>query len=171
MKIRTLIVLLQTILMLCSCASTGVEKQDSLEPTQVATDQPRAQISFPVSNAAAEGVSPITLEKLNQLVQSFVDDEEIVGGELLVIKNGKTIFNEAYGWRDRDTEAPMETGGVYCVRSMTKPVVAAAILMLADDNLLDLEDHVFDYLPSFDKEGIRDITIKHLLQQDRKSVV
>ena len=48
---------------------------------------------FPASTALAEGVSPEALAELSQLVQSFVDDEEIVGAELLVIKNGRSILH------------------------------------------------------------------------------
>ena len=44
----------------------------------------------------------LALAELDALVQSFVDDEEVVGAELLVLKNGKTILHEAYGWRDLD---------------------------------------------------------------------
>ena len=118
---------------------------------------------FPASTALAEGVSPEALAKLSQLVQTLVDDEEIVGAELLVIKNGHSILHEAFGWRDREAKVEMETGSVFCVRSMTKPVVGAAILMLVDDKLLDFDDSVAKYLPSFDVKGSRDITVEHLL--------
>ena len=57
----------------------------------------------------------------------------------------------------------METGSVFCVRSMTKPMVAAAILMLVDDNLIELDDPVAKYLPAFDVDGTRKITVEHLL--------
>ena len=118
---------------------------------------------FPASNALAEGVSPDVLVALGDLVQGFVDDKEIVGAELLVIKNGHSILHEAYGWRDREAQVAMETGSVFCVRSMTKPLIGASILMLVDDREIKLDDHVAEYLPSFDVEGSRDITIEHLL--------
>ena len=118
---------------------------------------------FPASTALAEGVSPAALGRLDELVQSLVDDEEIVGAELLVIKNGRSILHEAYGWRDREAELPMNTGSVFCVRSMTKPLIGTAILMLIDDDMLELDDRVAKFLPAFDVEGARDITVEHLL--------
>ncbi len=142
---------------LLAALALGIPAQ---EPAAV--DQP-----FPASNALAEGVSPEALAELSQFVQTLVDDEEIVGAELLVIKNGRSILHEAFGWRDLEAEAPMETGNVFCVRSMTKPVIGAAILMLVDDNLLELDDHVAQYLPAFDVEGSRDITVEHLLTHTR----
>jgi CubicO group peptidase (beta-lactamase class C family) len=118
---------------------------------------------FPPSSALAESVSPESLATLSALVQTLVDEDEIVGAELLVLKNGRSILHEAYGWSDREAKLPMETGSVFCVRSMTKPVVGAAILMLIDDGLLELDDRVAAYLPSFDVEGFGDITVEHLL--------
>ena len=41
-----------------------------------------------VSTALAEEVSPGALARLGALIQSLVQDDEIVGAELLVIKNG-----------------------------------------------------------------------------------
>ena len=130
----------------------------------VPTQEPAAtEERFPTSSALAEGVSPEALDKLNQLVQSLVDDDEIVGAELLVIKSGKSILHEAYGMNDRESERPMETGSVFCVRSMTKPLIGTAILMLVDDKLIKLSDPIAKYIPSFDVEGSRDITVEHLI--------
>ena len=119
---------------------------------------------FPASTALAEGVSPEALDALSQLIQELVDKEEIVGGELMVLKNGRTILNEAYGWRDRESETAMETGNVYCVRSMTKPFISASILMLLEESKLKLSERASKYLPAFDVKALREITIEQLLR-------
>lgn len=118
---------------------------------------------FPPSTALAEGVSPEALARLDRLVQGLVDDGEVVGAELLVIKDGRSILHEAYGWRDREAEVPMQTGSVFCVRSMTKPLIGAAIAILVEEQRLELGTRVAELLPSFDVEGSRDITVEHLL--------
>jgi len=118
---------------------------------------------FPPSTALAERISPESLQRLSDLVQSFVDSDEIVGAELLVIVNGHTLLHQGYGWRDRESKRPMEPGGVFCVRSMTKPLIGASIWMLIEEGKLALDDHAAKYLPSFEVEGKRDITIQQLL--------
>ena|GEM_PF-587669 len=125
---------------------------------------PTADENYPPSTALAEKVSPKALAALSDLVQSFVDDDQVVGAELLVIKNGRSILHQAYGWRDREAELPMETNSVFCVRSMTKPLIAASILMLVEDGLLNLDDPVAQHLPAFDHGDSSDITVEHLLQ-------
>ncbi|MFT4543268.1 MAG: CubicO group peptidase (beta-lactamase class C family), partial [Planctomycetota bacterium] len=133
--------------------SLGVSAQ---EP---ATDQSL----FPVSSALAESVSPDALARLDELVQSFVDDGDVVGAELLVIKNGRSILHEGYGLNDRKAGTAMGTGNVFCVRSMTKPLIGTSILMLVAEKKIKLSDPVSTYLPNFSGEGQRDITIENLL--------
>lgn len=118
---------------------------------------------FPASTARAEGILPKALGKLDTLVESFVANDDVVGAELMVIKNGRKVFHDAYGWRDRESKKPMQTGSVFCVRSMTKPLVGTAIGMLIDEGKIALEDPVAKFLPAFDVDRSRAITVEHLL--------
>ncbi|MFT7678493.1 MAG: CubicO group peptidase (beta-lactamase class C family) [Planctomycetota bacterium] len=133
----------------------------TLAPIQ---DSPAAR--FPSASPIGEGISPDSLAKLDELIQGFVDADEIVGGELLVIKNGRSVLHNAYGWRNREEQVAMETGSVFCVRSMTKPLIGSAILMLLDEKQLKLDDPVAQYLPAFDVESTRTITIEQLLNHN-----
>ncbi len=123
-----------------------------------------APAPFPSSTALAERVSPEGLASLAQLVRSFVEEGDVVGAELLVIAHGRTILHEGYGWRDSEHEIPMQPGGVFCVRSMTKPLIGAAIWMLIESDALTEDDRVAEFLPAFDVEGKRDITVGQLLR-------
>jgi len=140
--------------------STALALLSAAAPAQEAAP---AEAPFPASTALAEGVDPGALARLDGLVQGLVDEGEVAGAELLVIKNGHALLHAAYGWSDREARVPMETGSVFCVRSMTKPLVGAAVLMLVDDGELELGDRVAQYLPAFDVEGQRDITVEMLL--------
>lgn len=60
----------------------------------------------------------------------------------------------------------MKPGGVFCVRSMTKPLIGAATWMLVEDGRLKLGDRVAKYLPAFEGEGLRDVTIEQLLHHE-----
>lgn len=125
---------------------------------------PQAESPFPASNPVAEEVSPEALERLDALVASFVEEGQIVGGELLVIKNGRTLLHTAHGWRDREAQQPLEPGGLYCVRSMTKSLIGTATRMLIDDRKLKASDPIANYLPCYDVDGLRGITVEMLLR-------
>ena len=130
---------------------------------QAVTARSVATDPFPAAEASELGIKPEALEMLRKRLASLVEEQQIVGGELHVIKNRRTVLREAVGWKDRDDEVPLETGAIYCVRSMTKPLVGTAIQMLLDEKKLKLETPVHEILPSFDTEATRAITVEHLL--------
>ena len=103
------------------------------------------------------------LELLGKHLESLVQNDEIVGGELHVIKEGKTILHQAFGWADRQEQRQLQLNSIYCVRSMTKPLVGTAIQMLIDEGKLSLGQSVAEILPSFDRPETKHITIRHLL--------
>ncbi len=107
--------------------------------------------------------SPAALEAIVDRVARWVGEGEAVGAELLMMQRGDIILHEAWGWKDRERQLPMEPNTVFNIQSMTKPVTATAVLMLVDDGLLDLDDHVAEYLPSFDNPNSDAVTIRQLL--------
>ncbi len=118
---------------------------------------------FPCSTPEDEGLDPFVLEGFVNDVTWWVEQGRIVGAELLVVKNRRVVWHQAVGWSDRDRREPLRPGSVYRIRSMTKPFTGAAILILAEEGRLDLEDRVARHLPSFDNERSGDITIRQLL--------
>lgn len=127
----------------------------------VATASASAQES--ASPAAPELASPTTLVKIDNVVQSLVDTEQIVGAEVLIIQGGKTLLHDVYGWRDIDDEVPMELDSVFCVRSMTKPFIGASIMMLVEEGKIELDAPAYKYLAVLDADPYRMITVRHLL--------
>lgn len=156
--IRTLAcVLLATAVGLPMAAVTSPEVA-AAEPINAQSTNP-----FPAAEPERVGLSAQAVAKLDQQMQSLVAHDQIVGGELLVIKNRHTVFRKAFGWKDREAGVRMPVDAIYCVRSMTKPLVGTAIQMLIDDGLLRLDTPVRALLPSFDGPRTGRITIQHLL--------
>ena len=108
--------------------------------------------AFPVATPESQGVSAAAVRRLAGEVEEYVKNGTIVGGELLIIKNRKTILHEAYGARDREDKQAMERGTIFNIRSMTKPLTGVAVQMLADEGKLRLDDPVAKYLPGFDND-------------------
>jgi CubicO group peptidase (beta-lactamase class C family) len=120
-------------------------------------------VAFPAVDPESVGISPAALKMLAAHTQTLVDNEEIVGGELIVIKNRRTVFRETFGWQDKESQRPLEVDSIYCVRSMTKPLVGTAIQMLIDEERLRLDTPVHEILPSFAGPKTAKITVEHLL--------
>ena len=111
------------------------------------------------------GVRTETIDSLAQMIHTFVQNGWIVGAEFLVIHRGEVLRHEGFGWRDSETEVPLEVGTIFNIRSMTKPLVGAIVQRLADAEVLDLDDPVSRFLPGFAEGESAKITIRHLLTQ------
>ena len=122
-----------------------------------------AREAFPEATPESRALSTQALRALADTVEDYVTRDMAVGAELLVIKDRRTVLHEAYGWRDREGQVPMEPDTLFNIRSMTKPITGAAIQILVDEGRLALDDRASDYLPGFDTEDSRDITIEQLL--------
>lgn len=119
---------------------------------------------FPPADPESVGVPRAALERLDAVVRGYVERDEAVGAELMVIKDRKTVWHTAHGWADREAGRRLEPGAIMCIRSMTKPLVGTAVQMLVDDGLVALDDRVSKHLPAFDTDSHRAITVAHLLE-------
>jgi CubicO group peptidase (beta-lactamase class C family) len=123
---------------------------------------PKAPV-FAYASPESQGISNESVAGLAEAVQRYFDEELIVGAELVVIKNRKIVLHEVVGWNDRESEIPMERDTLFNIRSMTKPVTGAAIQILIDEGRLHLDSRAAEYLPGFDNDDSRNITIEQLL--------
>jgi CubicO group peptidase (beta-lactamase class C family) len=97
------------------------------------------------------------------LYRTAVARDELRGAVLYVAHRGQVVLHEAVGYRHYAYGLPMETDTLFRMASNTKPVVAAAVLLLADEGRLAVGDRVSKFLPSFDNDKSRQITIEQLL--------
>ena len=93
--------------------------------------------------------------------------QRIVGCVILINKDGQEIYARAAGLADREAGTPMQRDAIFRLASVTKPIVATAVLRLVDLGLIGLNDRVTRYLPCFtpaNPDGsVADIRIRHLL--------
>src|SRR5580704_3906932 len=90
------------------------------------------------------------------------DSTSSPGCALSVIKDGEIVYKRGYGMADLDHDVPITSETVFHVASISKQFTAAAILLLAQEGKLSLDDDVRKYITELPDFGAR-ITIRHLL--------
>ena len=63
--------------------------------------------SFPYATPDEVGVSSNGLQLLDKEITSWVESGQLDGGELLIIKDKKTIYHNVHGWADREAKRPL----------------------------------------------------------------
>lgn len=88
-------------------------------------------------------------EKLQNVMERAVENREVAGINLLAEKNGRELCYCQAGMADREAEKAMERDTILRLYSQSKPVTAAAAMILMERGLLDLGQPVSDFLPAF----------------------
>ncbi len=113
------------------------------------------------------------LQKTGEILDQQVAEGQVTGGAVLVLKDGEEIYRHHVGLADQERQIPIANDTIYRIYSMSKPITAAAVMLLYDQGKLDLYDHVSWYLKGFEnpqvytEEGYvpakREIKIRDLL--------
>lgn len=83
---------------------------------------------------------------LHDVLRPYVDDGTVPGAVALVAR-GDQVEVAAVGSMDVDGSAPMARDSIFRIASITKPITAAAVLMLVEDGRVALDDPVGKWLP------------------------
>ena len=95
------------------------------------------------------GFSSERLKRVTDAFQSEVDNGAIPGAVVLIARNGKIAYLEAFGFQNRENKEPMKTDAIFRIASMSKPITSVAVMMLVEEGKIQLLDPVSHYLPEF----------------------
>ena len=82
-------------------------------------------------------------------MRAFVDAREIAGAVTLVASPDEVLHLAATGMADIGRNQAMAEDSIFWIASMTKPVTATAVMMMAEEGKLSVDDPVSKYLPEF----------------------
>ncbi|MBP7461677.1 MAG: beta-lactamase family protein, partial [Candidatus Delongbacteria bacterium] len=101
-------------------------------------------------------------QQLDDLMSSTYTPDR-PGAAIAVVKNGEVVFKKGYGIADLDTKAPITSSTNFNICSMTKAFTAYAVLDLAAQGKLSLDDPIIKFFPDFNPMTGNQITVRHLL--------
>jgi CubicO group peptidase (beta-lactamase class C family) len=95
------------------------------------------------------GISTQRLKRLSAAFQSDVDKGVIPGAVILIARDGKVAFFDAFGFQDHEKRIPMKADSIFRIASMTKPITSIALMMLVEEGKIQIDDLLALYLPEF----------------------
>ncbi|GJL96035.1 MAG: hypothetical protein DHS20C05_24400 [Hyphococcus sp.] len=84
-------------------------------------------------------------------------------GAAVVYKNGQQVFSHYDGVANASWDLPIKEGVRFRIGSISKPMTAAVILSLADEQKLSLDDTVQQWLAEYNIKGASEVKLRHLL--------
>jgi CubicO group peptidase (beta-lactamase class C family) len=129
-----------------------------------------------IPTAAPEdvGMSSAKLAKVDDVLDGLVEQKRLAGGTVVIARRGKIVYFKSHGMADIELQRPMKNEAIMRFYSMSKSITSAAVMILADEGKLDVNDAVSKHIPELGSvkvatsDGLvvpkRDVTIADLLR-------
>lgn len=131
------------------------------------TERTQAQQSFkladlPEVSTNPQGSTQAANPQIDQAVQAALKKFKLPGATVVVLKDQQLVYAKGYGYSDLALRTPARPEDRFQIGSISKMFVATAILLLAEDGKLALDDTVGKYFSGL-PDSWRPITIRQLL--------
>ncbi|WP_170313566.1 serine hydrolase domain-containing protein [Lacrimispora amygdalina] len=104
-------------------------------------------------------------KKFEKLVEMVMSEQRAVGIAVAIVdKSGKVQYEKYFGYRDEEKKLPIDEHTIFGLASVTKSFTSLAIMKMAEDGIISLDDPISKYVPFFtNKNQNAPVKIWHLL--------
>ncbi|MCC2617217.1 beta-lactamase family protein [Aestuariibacter halophilus] len=106
--------------------------------------------------------APALADEVDALINTIMAERHIPGLQLAVVRDGKIIKQASYGVSNIQDQVPVSDKTVFPINSMTKAFTGVALVQLAEQGHLSLDDPIGKHLPDLPKDW-QAMKIKHLM--------
>src|SRR5437879_2338151 len=83
---------------------------------------------------------------IRELIRTRLVEQTVPSLAVAVARNGTILWEEGFGWADRENRAPATGHTMYSLASISKPITATGLMVLKEQGKLDLDRPINDYL-------------------------
>src|SRR4029077_20209806 len=102
----------------------------------------------------AADLAPQRAARIHSVLQRYTDENRIVGAVALVLRDGKPVYEKAFGWSDKEAGRKMTSDTIFRIASQTQALTSVAILSLMEEGKIGLNDPAGRYIPTFAKTTV-----------------
>jgi len=102
------------------------------------------------------GMSSERLNRIDRMLQSAIDSGWIAGAAGFIARDGKIVYNKAFGVSDMEAGTPLKTDDIFRIASQTKAITSIAAMMLFEEGKFLLDDPVSKYIPEYKNPQVLD---------------
>ncbi len=105
---------------------------------------------------ASVSVNADRLNRIDRVLQEYVDQGKQAGIIALVARNGKIVYHKAFGMDNVATKTPLKRDAIFRIASQTKAITTVAAMMLFEEGRILLDEPVSKYIPAFKNPTVLD---------------
>ena len=128
---------------------------------------------LPLASPDSVGLDKDRLDRIDTAMQGQIDAGHYAGISVHVARHGQLVKAGRYGYQSLETHAPLRDDAIFRIASMTKPVIATAMMILYEEGRWQLDDPVTAFIPEFTQLQVmqgdklvpldRTMTMRHLM--------
>eukprot|EP00456_Euglypha_rotunda_P078332 TRINITY_DN74830_c0_g1_i2.p1 TRINITY_DN74830_c0_g1~~TRINITY_DN74830_c0_g1_i2.p1 ORF type:complete len:156 (+),score=24.00 TRINITY_DN74830_c0_g1_i2:44-469(+) len=99
-------------------------------------------VTLTVSAPGKAGFSEERLQRIDRLIQQYIDSNWISGAIALVARDGNIVYHKAIGYDDKSRNKPLQKDAIWRIASQTKAITSVGIMMLYEQGKLMLDDPI-----------------------------
>jgi len=111
-----------------------------------ASDPQAAAVKSDTTVPCSTIVTDARFDTVREKIINIVQNGEAPSISVAVVKNGKIIWEESFGWADREKMIPATSQSMYSIASTTKPMTATGLMMLKERGQVNLSEPVNTYI-------------------------
>jgi len=126
-----------------------------------------ASLTFSVQRVDAAAKSALLQARMGELsaaIDTLLTSWKVPGLAIAIVKDGQTVLARGFGQRNAEQALPVTPSTLFAIGSTTKAMTAVCLAMLVDEGLVDWEERVRTYLPSFTLKD--EVLTEHLSVRD-----
>jgi len=147
--------------------------------SQAQTKSNQNSLPLVYGKASDAGISEERLARIDSMCIQAIENSDLPGVVALVARNGKIVYNKAFGTADATSKRPLKKDDIFRLASQSKAITATAVMMLWEEGRFRLDDPISKYIPEFKdpvvldsvladgtiltKPADKEISIRHLL--------
>jgi beta-lactamase class C len=134
-----------------------VKEPIEIKKTEVVKEEPEYNPLVEIEN---------TISQYDSIITSTIKQSGTVGAAVVVTYKGKVALLKCFGVRKAGKKEPVDKNTIFRLASVSKSVTGVLAGILDDENVIDLDERVVDYLPQFElknSESTNEIKVRHLL--------
>ena len=97
----------------------------------------------------AAGLAPERIAVIDRALQRYVDDNTVAGMVALALRDGRPVYEKAFGWSDKEAGQRMTTDTMFRIASQTKALTSVAVMQLVEEGKIALSTRVGTLIPTF----------------------
>lgn len=116
-----------------------------------------------------QGIDPAFEAKVDSIVNDAISKRMTPGAQVLIAKNGKTIYNKSFGYHTYENKQNVDPNDIYDLASLTKILVSLPLFMEMEENgNLNLNDSLSLHLPELVETNKSNISFIKMLSHYAK---